>query len=238
VIVDLRRVTEIDSTGRQILTEIRAMLDARGITLLISGTWPSGGADGIVEPQHAFGDIDRAMEFAEDALLNEAFREVEALPEIAVDEIGLLDGFEPGEIAAITARLRRTIYPKGLTVFEQGAPGHEIFFIARGHASVRLKNGARDIRLMTFTAGTVFGELALLDKGAFDLRRRRRGAGLPRAERPRLRRAVCRMPRGGDQALVQSRPRTQRPPAPRQSGDPAVGGVGGGYSERGRAASL
>jgi len=54
----------------------------------------------------------------------------------------------------------------GLLSTKQGAPGHEIFFIARGHASVRLKNGARDIRLMTFTAGTVFGELALLDKGA------------------------------------------------------------------------
>jgi SulP family sulfate permease len=166
VIVDLRRVTEIDSTDRQILAEIRATLIARGITLLISGAWPSGGADGIVEPQHAFGDIDRAMEFAEDTLLNEAFREAGPLPEIAVDAIGLFDGFTPGEIAAITARLRRTVYPKGITVFEQGAPGHEIFFIARGHASVRLKNGARDIRLMTFTAGTVFGELALLDKGA------------------------------------------------------------------------
>jgi CRP-like cAMP-binding protein len=88
------------------------------------------------------------------------------LPEIAVDEIGILDGFAPDEIAAIKARLRRTVYPKGLTVFEQGAPGHEIFFIARGLASVRLKNGGRDIRLVTFTAGTVFGELALLDKGA------------------------------------------------------------------------
>jgi hypothetical protein len=128
--------------------------------------WSSGDADGIVEPQHAFGDIDRAMEFAEDTLLNEAFREVGPLLEIAVAEIGLLDGFTPGEIAAITARLRRTVYPKGITVFEQGAPGHEIFFIARGLASVRLKNGARDIRLVTFTAGTVFGELALLDKGA------------------------------------------------------------------------
>jgi MFS superfamily sulfate permease-like transporter len=168
VIVDLRRVTEIDSTGRQILAEIRDTLNARGINLLISGARPSGDAagSGIVEPQHAFRDIDRAMEFAEDGLLTEAFRETEPPPEIAVEEIGLLDGFAPEEIAAIKARLRRTVYPKGLTVFEQGAPGHEIFFIARGLASVRLKSGARDIRLVTFTAGTVFGELAILDKGA------------------------------------------------------------------------
>jgi sulfate permease, SulP family len=163
VIVDLRRVTEIDSTGRQILTEIRTTLQARGINLLISG---DAAAAGIVEPRHAFRDLDRAIEFAEDALLNEAFREDGPLPEIAVEEIGLLEGLPPDEIGAVKARLRRAVYPKGLTVFEQGAPGQEIFFIARGLASVRLKTGSRDIRLMTFTAGTVFGELAILDKGA------------------------------------------------------------------------
>jgi MFS superfamily sulfate permease-like transporter len=91
VIVDLRRVTEIDSTGRQILAEIRDTLDARDINLLISGAWPAGDAAGagIVEPQHAFRDIDRAMDFAEDGLLTEAFREDGPPPEIAVEEISL-----------------------------------------------------------------------------------------------------------------------------------------------------
>ncbi|HEY6830850.1 MAG TPA: SulP family inorganic anion transporter [Pseudolabrys sp.] len=168
VIIDLRRVTEIDSTGRQILVEIRNALQARGINLLISGAPTSGAAAGVdvVEPQNAFRDIDRAMEFAEDGLLTEAFREAEPSPEIAIEEISVLASFAPDEIAAIKTHLRRTVYPKGLTVFEQGAPGHEIFFIARGVASVRLKTSDRDIRLVTFAAGTVFGELAILDKGA------------------------------------------------------------------------
>jgi hypothetical protein len=44
--------------------------------------------------------------------------------------------------------------------------GYGIVFIARGLASMGLKNGARDIRLVAFTAETVFGELDIFDKSA------------------------------------------------------------------------
>src|SRR5205085_4522430 len=44
----------------------------------------------------------------------------------------------------------------------------ELYIIAKGSASVRLRlpGAARDTRLITFSPGTVFGELALLDQEA------------------------------------------------------------------------
>jgi CRP-like cAMP-binding protein len=50
-------------------------------------------------------------------------------------------------------------------VFREGDPGQQLFVIAKGEASVRIRpaGATRDIRLVTFAPGTVFGEVALLD---------------------------------------------------------------------------
>jgi hypothetical protein len=96
-----------------------------------------------------------------------------------------------------------------------------------------LRRGARfvsrDIRLVTFAAGTVFGELAILDKGA-------RSASVVADEE-----LVCHVLSDRDfEALstechsaaikAKARARIERPPAQRQSGDPAVGGLERGSS--------
>ena len=50
-------------------------------------------------------------------------------------------------------------------MFREGDPGNEMFIIARGSASVRMRErGGGEIRLVTFEAGTIFGELAIMDK--------------------------------------------------------------------------
>jgi CRP-like cAMP-binding protein len=50
-------------------------------------------------------------------------------------------------------------------IFKEGDPGSHLFIITKGQASVMLKSESRNIRLATFAPGTVFGELAILDKG-------------------------------------------------------------------------
>ena len=78
VILDLRRITEIDSTGAQILLEINAELAAHGQHLLLVVAQPSEPAEqlaesGVVEAVDArracSRDLDRALEWAEDDLL-------------------------------------------------------------------------------------------------------------------------------------------------------------------------
>ena len=53
-------------------------------------------------------------------------------------------------------------------VFREGDNSDELYIIAKGSASVRLRLAGteRETRLITFSPGTVFGEVALLDQEA------------------------------------------------------------------------
>jgi CRP-like cAMP-binding protein len=69
-------------------------------------------------------------------------------------------------MAALKARLTRVAHAKGGVIFHQGDSGTELFIVTKGTASAYIRHpGGRDVRLVTFAPGTVFGELAILDAG-------------------------------------------------------------------------
>ena len=75
-------------------------------------------------------------------------------------------GLANADIAMFESYLRRATFSRGSVIFQQGDPGKEMFIVAMGHASARLRQpSGGDIRLATFAPGTVFGELAILDAG-------------------------------------------------------------------------
>jgi MFS superfamily sulfate permease-like transporter len=175
VILDLRRITEIDSTGSQILQEINADLASHGRHLLLSVAQPSEPAElladsGVVDAltrDRVFPDLDRAIAWAEDDLLRAEARAADEQAELPLDQAGVLAGFTPAEVAQVEKRLKRVVYEAGRVIFREGDPGNELFIIAKGTASASLRQaGGGDIRLVTFAPSTVFGELAVLDAGA------------------------------------------------------------------------
>ena len=86
--------------------------------------------------------------------------------EIPLEQVSILKGLDPGEIAAVKARLTRVATAKGGVVFREGDSGSEMFIVTRGTASAYISQpGDRDVRLATFAPGSVFGELAILDAG-------------------------------------------------------------------------
>jgi MFS superfamily sulfate permease-like transporter len=172
VILNLRRINEIDSTGALALLEINAMLAARQKTLCVvvgvqnvaSQRLKDFGVLGQLSPNRIFADIDRAIEQAEDDLLCDQAASVSG--ELPLAEVGALMNFSGTEIAAIASRLDRVEKAKGSVIFQEGEPGRNLLIITRGTASayLRLANDEQ-IRLATFGPGTIFGELALLDQG-------------------------------------------------------------------------
>jgi len=170
LVLDLRRVTEIDSAGARVLQDMHAELATREIQLLIAVAQPSATAEALadygaveaVSSHRLFADVDRAIEWAEDHLLGDT--ESDALPEIAAHELSIFSGFRPQELAVMQAHLTRTTFPAKSTIFRQGDPGSGVFFIAKGTASAFLHTeNSRDVRLASFATDTVFGELAILD---------------------------------------------------------------------------
>ncbi|SHG03982.1 sulfate permease, SulP family [Bradyrhizobium erythrophlei] len=166
VLLELRRITEIDSTGARILSDIDAALAARGIklALVLSGrTETAARLADIFRHDRFFPDIDRAIEWAEDDLLRKAATGPSL--ELALDRLPLLREFEPDQIERLRAWLEPVAWPAGHVVFRRGDPGSSLYFVTRGRASVHLLHDDGDIRLVTFAPGAVFGELAILDRG-------------------------------------------------------------------------
>jgi CRP-like cAMP-binding protein len=173
VILDLRRLTEIDSTGANALVELKASLDRRKIGLLLAvaqrtaamewlanfGVVPSIG-DASVLP-----DVDRAIERAEDDLLR-GEPQLYHREEIPLAEVGLFADFTPDDLAVIERHLQRAAYRPGNVILREGDPGNELLVLTKGYASASLELTNANIRLATFAPGTIFGELALLDAKA------------------------------------------------------------------------
>jgi SulP family sulfate permease len=166
LLLELRRITEIDSTGARILGDIDAALAARGIklALVLSGrTETAARLADIFRRDRFFPDIDRAIEWAEDDLLQNAGTGLSL--QFPLDRLPLLRDFTPEQIERLQPWLEPVAWPAGHVVFRHGDPGSALYLVTSGRASVHLMHDDGDIRLVTFAAGAVFGELALLDRG-------------------------------------------------------------------------
>ena len=174
VVLDLRRITEVDSTGSQILLQLNAQLAARGRHLLLSVAQPSdtaaqlaeSGLLDVVGEKRVFRDLDRAIGWAEDDLLSAAGSGTQQQEEMPLAKTSAAEGFTGADLAALEKLLERRVYEAGQPLFREGDPGDELFIILKGSASAFVQqSGGGDIRLVTFCQGTVLGELAILDAG-------------------------------------------------------------------------
>ena len=173
VILDLRRVNELDSTGAAVLAQTAQHLRAEGKRLVLSHLHDNPPAVraardvGLTASQdRVFADTDAALEWAEDALIA-AHRGPGAAPtELALHEIPVLAGLDEADHAFIAARLRRVDYKPGDVVIRQGDRDRSLYIVAKGTTTVRVSAAgtARQVRLASYARGTVFGEMALLDR--------------------------------------------------------------------------
>lgn len=174
VVLDIARVTEVDSTGAQILIRTVQRMKAAGVQVLLCGQDAHSRTGHMLRDhgvtvelplQRQFPDMDRALDWCENHLL-ETLRAPEGLD--GEQPFALLDiarGMDAEQQAVLLTQLERSQYAAGATVFSQGAADDSLYIILRGAASVRMQLPAGDVRLMTFSAGTIFGEMALLDQG-------------------------------------------------------------------------
>jgi SulP family sulfate permease len=171
-ILDFRRVLQIDTSGARVLQLIGEQAARRGMKLLLShirADEPRGrylralGMDAAVPPEHWFRDLDRALEWAEDRLL-ETVRFQDA-PELALGQMALLSGLDAAELDLVSGALERREFAHGEVIFEEGDEGDGLFLIARGFVSVKVKldDDARALRLATFSPGVFFGEIAMIE---------------------------------------------------------------------------
>jgi glutaminase len=163
VVLDCKRIGNIDSAAISMLSNLRTALNDVGC-VLVTADAPVGVLEDIAT--HSFPDVDAALEWCEDRILTRVGASVESIPDdLAVQE--LLGGLTVEELALVEAKVEIIVAPQGDVVFREGDQADAIFFILSGLVSVRLPlaDRGRARRLATLGAGVAVGEMAFLDEG-------------------------------------------------------------------------
>jgi SulP family sulfate permease len=177
IILDMRRVQSVDLTAVHTLEQIEGMLAERGAYLIFSDlpeNVPSGqdmrdyfDQVGLVKSEHhvqTFSELDEALEWVEQRLIEEEHLEHMLEKPLELREIDVCLGRKESTLAALESCMDRRSYTAGERIFAQGDAGDEMFLIRRGAVRIVLPLGARQgHHLATFGRGDFFGEMAFLD---------------------------------------------------------------------------
>jgi glutaminase len=164
VVLDCKRVGNVDGAAIAMLTNLRSALDDIGCVLVVADVGPVDALSEIA--MRAFADADTALEWCEDRVLLQAGSLTSLVPEeLGIQE--LLHGLTAEELAAVERVAEVLKVAAGEVVFREGDQADAIFFVLAGLVSVRLPLAGlgRDRRLATLGAGVAVGEMAFLDEG-------------------------------------------------------------------------
>jgi SulP family sulfate permease len=168
-ILDLRQVQDIDVTAARILSEEAHDWGRNGRRILFA-EWPAGdGRRQILEAMadaasaghlHFCDDVDRALEQAEDALIERLAMQVASDEALPLAQTALMRGLTTETRAVVEAAMQVRTFARGEVIFRLGDPGDGLYVVTQGEVGLRLPGGSR--RLASFAAGVTLGEIAVL----------------------------------------------------------------------------
>ena len=174
LVIDLRRVFEIDAAATTILAGLASTLRTQGVTLLFTGAKEhyrfvrklrADESDGGTSRLFEFEELDRALESCEDRLLVVAGQSADHVAS-STGELGaqyLCTGFTPEELGVLHANGTLAYFAAGKRICKQGDPAASFFFVLEGEVeAVVPTDGQHSLRLSVLGAGTCFGEIAML----------------------------------------------------------------------------
>ena len=172
-ILDLNRVTEIDSTGAVILIRLYKRFVRSGRHLLLTHIKDGRsmrdfltvtGVLSDIDEQHRFHDTDGALEWAEESIIAQLCHQ-SARKSYRLRELEVFAGFSAAELDLFKRFLDFKAYKKGAAIISEGQNERDMLMMTHGLVSVclQLPNSDRRKRLFTFSCGAIIGEMALLD---------------------------------------------------------------------------
>jgi glutaminase len=162
-IVDLTRVLRMDAVATDLLNTARQTLQKAGKSFAIvshSATLPETFGQDLHFPS-----IDRALEFYEERLLEQAGAEL-AVQKVPLEEFDIFQGLESRLLLELSRRMKPRRFSPGETLIVQNSRADELFFLTEGRVDVAVRTGnGPSHRVSTVEPGTIFGELAIFGAG-------------------------------------------------------------------------
>lgn len=164
-VINLRMVQGIDRAAVRLLAATHARLRSQGRYVLFAEAtaWWRPLTDAGVDRAAFFTDDDYALEHGENLLLARAEPDAGTETPLPLARCALFAGLTADQLAALEPMLARRAFQKGQTIMAAGQGSDELFVITEGSAMVSLPTQESLARLVVFTAGMTFGELAFID---------------------------------------------------------------------------
>jgi SulP family sulfate permease len=180
VVLDMHHVQLVDVTAAHILEQIEDMVSERKSWLIFSHLphiVPSGqdmqtyfDQVGLVRPSRQvriFEELDDALEWVEDRILDEERQKKASARPLELCEIDVFKGRKAETLTALEACTERRSYHAGENIFHHGDDGGELYMIRSGSVRILLPlDKTHQHHLATFRRGDFFGEMSFLDGAA------------------------------------------------------------------------
>jgi len=165
VILDMRRVSEVDTSGVAVLQQTARRFAGGAKTLVACGASPKfskmvqivlGKGDVL------FSDRDTALEWAEEKIIRGEDR-AQMLLELPLHEADLTRHMTGDEIGVLTRCLQIVEYAAHSVLCRAGDPADRMWILKRGSVSVRVTVANMERRLASLGPGCAVGEMGMLE---------------------------------------------------------------------------
>lgn len=177
IILDMKRVQTVDLTAAHILLQIKDILHDHDGYLILSRLphkLPSGddmesyfnhvGLLKHLSPIKVFDDLDDAIEWVEDKILQDNILESNPMKLLELNDFDLFKGRKAQTLDEIQTLLIVKTFKKGEIIYSTGDSTGEIFLIRRGSVRLILPfSEQKNVHLSTLTQGSFFGEFSFLE---------------------------------------------------------------------------
>ncbi|MDP2387914.1 MAG: SLC26A/SulP transporter family protein [Bacteroidota bacterium] len=178
VILDMKRVQSVDFTAVNMFKQILAQVKSKNGYLIFSSI-PLNLPTGLNltayfenlglrfnENLKYFDDIDNALLWAEDEIIRNSDIDIAKDKEpLQLHELELLSGFPDKIIKALASCMEEKHFSKNDKIFSIHDNSDEIYFVRKGNIKIVLPISAtKTYHLVTISRGSVFGEMAFIDK--------------------------------------------------------------------------
>ncbi len=167
VVLDFQDVTDIDISGVMAMRDACSKLHKSGGRVLFSGlrnAYVEQVIGEIANDGDVFADLDAALEYVEDTILQDIRGEAGSGLEVKLSDSDLGEHLESNALSALTQKMSHIAFPAGSTLCRAGEPSDRLWVITRGSVSVFAPKGGRRKRLASIGAGCMVGEMGFLEK--------------------------------------------------------------------------
>lgn len=166
IVLDMRRISDIDTTGASILAQAVERARAKGCVVVFCNVGAVLRSVYMVdtETMRIFADMDSCLEWAEEETLRRHRRAPTAAAGLAMHEIDMCAGLAEAELARLRDFLTPVHYPAGSMLCHAGEPADRMWMLLSGSVSIRA-NETLSRRIVSLAPGTTVGEMALIEGG-------------------------------------------------------------------------